>query len=301
MSVADNLYIIERKMLYKELKPLFEAMSSINYAVVKGEVLSQQIYGVLDKRRSSDIDILIDKKNVRFLEIELQKLGFKQQLLEDVNESRRNRVLCMAYSHQIPSYHKDIMGFHLNVDVNYDIFWGEYEGKRYPIEEFLNDTVDMEIYGVTVKTLPVEKAFVQLILHHYKEMNSLYHLSQHNCIRTEMFKDIYDMLLNKCHLLTVDRTKQLCEKYSIGNYAYYMLYYAYQVFEDIALYKYLKPFEYYMDFNLINGYGLSSQERKVWKISFEQRLDKNEVWSYIRDDLTEADMQKVILNNSIFT
>ena len=91
---------------------------------------------------------------------------------EDPDEARQNRILCMAYSHQIPSYHKYIMGFHLNVDVNYDIFWGEYEGQRCSIEDFLSDTVDMEIYGVTVKTLPVKKAFVQLILHHYKEMNS---------------------------------------------------------------------------------------------------------------------------------
>ena len=96
MSVIDNLHIIERKVFYKELKPLFEALSSVNYAVVKGEALSLQIYGVPDKRRSSDIDILIDKSNVRFLESELRKLGFEQQMPEDPNEARRNRVLCMA-------------------------------------------------------------------------------------------------------------------------------------------------------------------------------------------------------------
>ena len=162
----DGIYIIQRKLFYKELQPLFDALSSVRYAVIKGEVLSQQIYGVPDRRKSSDIDILIDKKNVKFLEEQLHKLGFEQKLPEENAEIRRNRVLCMAYSHQIPSYHKDKLGFHFNVDVNYDIFWGEYEGKRCSIDEFLSDTVDMEIYGVTMKTLPIEKAFVQLILHH---------------------------------------------------------------------------------------------------------------------------------------
>ena len=89
----------------------------------------------------------------------------------------------MAYSHQILSYHSDVMGFHLNVDVNYDIFGDEYEGKRCSIEKFLNGTAEMEIHGAAVKPLPIEKAFVQLILHHYKEMNSLYLLSQHNLHR----------------------------------------------------------------------------------------------------------------------
>ena len=56
----DGIYIIQRKLFYKELQPLFDALSSVRYAVIKGEVLSQQIYGVPDRRKSSDIDILID-------------------------------------------------------------------------------------------------------------------------------------------------------------------------------------------------------------------------------------------------
>ena len=301
MSTADNLYTIERKILYKELKPLFEAMSSVNYAVVKGEVLSQQIYGVPDKRRSSDIDILIDKSNVKFLEGELQKLGFEQQLPEDTNEARRNRVLCMTYSHQIPSYHKDVMGFHLNADVNYDIFWGEYEGKRCSVEEFLNDTVDMEIYGVTVKTLPVEKAFVQLVLHHYKEMNSLYHLSQHNCIRTDMFNDIYYMINKNQEVLTADRVKLICEKYFIGSFVHYMLYYACRIFRDNLLIDLSDDLDCFESAELISSYGLCAKERKLWKISFEKRLDNDDIWSNIKNDLTEADVQKLLLNDSVFS
>lgn len=300
MSVADNLYIIERKILYKELKPLFEAMSSINYAVVKGEVLSQQIYGVPDRRRSSDIDILIDKINVKFLENELRRLGFKQQLPEDPNEARRNRVLCMAYSHQIPSYHKDVMGFHLNVDVNYDIFWGEYEGRRCSIEEFLNNTVEMEIYGVTVKTLPIEKAFVQLILHHYKEMNSLYHLSQHNCIRTDMFRDIYDMLKNNDECLSGGSIRRVGELYLIEEYIYYMVYYTQEVFNDSILDRCLNELQIYRNCELLDSYGLSVNERKQWRVSFCDRLDKEDIWNNINDDLTHSDLKKISDNKSIF-
>lgn len=300
MSVADNLYIIERKILYKELKPLFEALSSVNYAVVKGEVLSQQIYGVPDRRRSSDIDILIDKSNVRFLENELQKLGFEQRLPEDSNEARRNRVLCMAYSHQIPSYHKNVMGFHLNVDVNYDIFWGEYEGKRCSIEEFLNDTVNMEIYGVTVKALSVEKSFVQLILHHYKEMNSLYHLSQHNCIRTDMFRDVYDMMRNNDECLSGGSIRRVGELYLIEEYIYYMVYYTQGVFNDSILDRCLNELQIYRNCELLDSYGLSENERKQWRVSFCDRLDKEDVWNNIKDDLTHSDLKKISDNKSIF-
>ena len=298
--MADNLYIIERKILYKELKPLFEALSSVNYAVVKGEVLSQQIYGVPDRRRSSDIDILIDKSNVKFLEGELQKLGFEQQLPEDPNEARRNRVLCMTYSHQVPSYHKDVMGFHLNVDVNHDIFWGEYEGKRCSIEDFLSDTVDMEIYGVAVKTVPVEKAFVQLILHHYKEMNSLYHLSQHNCIRTDMFRDVYDMMRNNDECLSSKSIRKLGELFLIEPYIYYMVYYTWEVFKDPFLNSYLNELQIYRNYELLVSYGLCAQEKKAWGIEFIDRLDNNQLWQIIQSELQQNDFEKLKKNIAIF-
>lgn len=300
--MTDNLYKIERKILYKELEPLFAALSSVRYAVVKGEVLSQQIYGVPDRRRSSDIDILIDKKNVKFLEEQLRKLGFEQKLPEDNAEIRRNRVLCMAYSHQIPSYHKDKFGFHLNVDVNYDIFWGEYEGKRCSIDEFLSDTVDMEIYGVTVKTLPIEKAFVQLVLHHYKEMNSIYHLSQYNCIRTHMFKDIKDMLELHKELLGPKTLEKLIGRYSIGTFFYYIVFFTSIVFpKDTALKNNLCVMQCYREDALIECFGLCSKERIKWEMPFEARLDNEDISTYVLDNLNEYSQKKITQNVYIFT
>lgn len=300
MDMTDNIYKVGRKILYKELEPLFVALSPIRYAVVKGEVLSQQIYGAPDRRRSSDIDILIDKKNVKFLEEQLHKLGFEQKSPEDNAEIRRNRVLCMAYSHQIPPFHKDKFGFHLNVDVNYDIFWGEYEGKRCSIDEFLSDTIDMEIYGVVLKTLPIEKSFVQLVLHHYKEMNSLYHLSQHNTIRTDMFRDVYDALINYKAMLNSDRVKQLCQMYLIGSYMYYMLYYTHQVFLDAILLEFINNLKLYQDELLLTSYGLCAKEQKRWFISFKERLDNENLIGLINSEISETDQIKIETEKRIF-
>ena len=230
MNVLDDLYFVKRKLLYRELHSIWDRLTSINYAIVKGEALSCQIYDEPWKRRSTDIDILIDKKNVRLLENALHEVGFEQHISENKFEARKDRVLCFAYSHQIPAFYKNKFGFSLNIDVNYDIFWGEYEGKRCSMDEFLNDTVDINICNSLVKVLPIEKAFVQLVLHHYKEMNSLYHLSYHNCIQTSKFKDVYDMLYLNRDVLTLEKVKMLCEQYGITEFMYYMLYYTGQVF-----------------------------------------------------------------------
>lgn len=299
--MTDKLHILERKLLYKELKPLFEELSSKRYAVVKGEVLSQQIYGAPDRRRSNDIDILVDKNSVKFLEEGLIKLGFKQQLPKNSAEARRNRVLCMAYSHQIPSYHKEKYGLHFNVDINYDIFWGEYEGQRCSIDEFLSDTVDMEIYGVALKALPITKAFVQLILHHYKEMNSLYHLCLHNTICTDMYKDVYDMLHYHRETLSIEQVEDLCENFPIGAYVYYMIYYTRQVFNDDFLNDYLKRMDCYRDADLVESYGLSTRERYKWQISFDERINNENLCKLVLNQITQIDLEKVNSNYKIFS
>lgn len=296
----NKMYILGRKILYKELYALWDSLALVSYAVVKGEVLSQQIYGEPDRRYSGDIDILIDKKDIKLLEREIQNLGFRQRLPDNKNEVRKTRVLCLAYSHQIPSYHKEKLGFDLNVDVNYDIFWGEYEGQRYSIEEFVADTVEMEIYGTVLKTLPVEKAFVHLILHHYKEMNSLYHLSHHNRICTYMFSDIYNMLLLNKEVLTVEIISALCEKYNFGNIMYYMLYYTKKVYNDNFLEEFLFVLKEYKDEELLESYGLYSEERRKWKMSFEKRLDNDNICKYIFEDLKDEDKKKILINKTIF-
>lgn len=183
----------------------------------------------------------------------------------------------------------------------YDIFWGEYEGTRCSMKDFLLDTEEIEIYSSKVKVLTIKKAFIQLILHHYKEMNSIYHLSHYNCIRTNMFCDIYDMLRLKKEVLSIYTTKKLCTDYKIGNIVYYMLYYTNQVCKNNFLKDYINALENGYNCELINSYGLCACERKKWNIPFNDRINNDYLWNQIRKEMTDADWQKIKAGNNIFT
>lgn len=300
IHMTDNIYKLKRKLFYKELEPLFKDLSSVRYAVIKGEVLSQQIYGVPDRRKSYDIDILIDKNNVKFLEDLLLKLGFEQKLPDGSTEDRRNRVLCMAFSHQIPSYHKEKFGFQFNVDVNYDIFWGEYVGERIDIDDFLSDIIEIDIYGMQVYTLTPIKTMIQLILHHYKEMNSIYHLAGSNCINYNMFKDVYYLLKNNLEIITLDNLYQISSAYKIIPFVFYVLYYTNQIHSDSELESYVTTFKTQEGGRLLDYYGLTEKERKLWKVDFKSRLETVDLFSLIKNDLSESDIEKLNRNRRIF-
>ena len=277
--------------LHNLLKRLFT-----NYAIIKGEVLSKQAYGQNGLRHSSDIDILVSRKNITELEQALCKCGFY-----NTSQTRSDKIIMLSTSHQVAPWIKEIPPWGIIViDLNFDIFWGEYEGKRIDIEEFLSDTIEMEICGVKVKTLPPIKAMIQLVLHHYKDMNSIFLLATRKSIKYDMFKDIYHLLKNNLDTIPLDKLYAMSAEYEIIPYVFYVLYYTGQVFDDEILKQYIEAFRTPEGEALLNCYGLCTKERKEWKCDFKTRLEADNLYDLIKDDLTEKDHEKIAINKRIF-
>lgn len=289
----DNIYILFSKLLYSELSKVFKCLENFNYVVIKGEPLSKLAYGNFNKRKSTDIDFLIDKKDIAIVSSILNENGFFQKEI-----SRNGKIISNMFSHQFTPFVKKTPIANLTVDVNYDLFWGEYEGERIDITEFINDSFFMDIFGNLVKTLTPEKALIQLVLHHYKEMNSLYHLATHNSINLIMFEEIYNLIINSA--ITPERVYCLSKKYNILPYMYYMLYYTAEALENNDLEKHISLCKAGCDPNLINNYGLSRNEIKSWKYDFKTRLNAENMYTLIESDLTIKDKNKIEINRKVF-
>ena len=264
--------------------------------VIKGEALSKQAYGKEGQRVSTDVDILVSRENLKKAEAVLRDNGF-----EDTEKSRDENIMLLLSSHQVSPWIKNIHPWgHVIIDLNFDIFWGEYEGKRIDIDKFLCDAVEMDIYGVKVKTLPPIKALIQLVLHHYKDMNSIFLLSTRKSIRYEMFRDVYYLLKNNLDTITIEKLHKMSEEYEIIPYVLYVLYYTGQVFKDEELKGYIEAFRTPKGEALLNCYGLCAKERKEWRYGFDARLAADNLYELIKDDLTEKDFKKISVNKHVF-
>ena len=284
------------KIRFKYLCNFFCDIKTYPYAIVKGEALSMLAYKQPSARHLGDIDILSASKNLNALTDILKKLRFSP-----ITSSREEHVMMLSTSHQIKPWIRDISPWgKIEVDLNFDIFWGEYECKRIDIEEFLSDTTEMEIYGVKVKTLPPIKAMIQLVLHHYKDMNSLFLLATRKSIRYDMFKDVYYLLKNNLDAIPLNKLYALSSEYGIIPYVFYVLYYTGQVFDDDVLKQYIEAFRTPEGDALLNCYGLCKKERHEWKFDIKTRLDSDHLYELIKDDLTERDREKIAINKRVF-
>lgn len=290
----EKILHYRNKQYYSLFKKILDSgCENLNYSVVKGDALSKLAYGRVNQRFYNDVDVIVSRANLKELNYILFKCGYVQR-----EHSREENILFLSASHQTLPY--TCKHNYLTIDINFDILWGEYEGKRIDIEEFLSDTIEMEIYGVKVKTLPPLKAMIQLILHHYKDMNSLFLLATRKTIKYDMFKDVYYLLKNNLDAIPLDKLYAMSAEYEIIPYVFYILYYTGQVFDDDLLKQYIEAFRTPEGKALLNCYGLCEKERREWKCDFKTRLDSDNLYDLIKEDLTERDKEKIAINKRVF-
>ena len=296
-TTEDKLYPIISAMRYRTAAPIFKALEEYPYAVVKGEALSQIAYGRFGARQSGDIDILLPRSGIRFLESVLVENGFKTSKLK-----REERLTALTGAHQISPYKKiSSTGITTEIDINFDIFWGEYTGQRVSIADFLSDTEELMIYGCRVKVLTAEKSFIQMILHHYKDINSYYHYENGNPIRRERFMDVYKFWRRHAKVFTPEYLLLISEKYRIRPYLFYMLYFTNLLFPNSDLKKCVELLQCEEGVFLLDRYGLCDNERKCWNVDFYTRMASDNIMELIKIDMTDYDIQKLQRSKRIFT
>lgn len=295
----DNLFNLKMCCAkYLTVSPIFESLNQNNipYANIKGEALSLYAFGQYGQRSYGDIDILVSRKNLHTLEDALARYGYTSS-----SRTRTEKIMMISASHQTTAWCRVTnRKFKSVVDVNFDLFWGEYSGRHIDVDQFLLDTIEMKIYGVQVKVLSPLKAMIQLILHHFKEMNSIYLIAEHNCIKESMFRDIYYLWKNNSDAISFDKLYELSLEYEIIPYVFYILYFTNNIYNDCELSRYVKNFQTQEGIDLLDYYGLAVRERKLWKVDFQTRLKTEKLYDLIKDDLTNDDMIKLERSRKIF-
>ena len=294
-SAENILQKTSAKIRFQTVASLLGKEADFPYAIVKGEVLSCQAYGKPGCRWTTDVDVLISRKHIGNLEKLLRDNGFESKKL-----TREEQLISLAFSHQVPLFHKTTPLSIVTVDINYDIMWGEWSGKRISVEEMLERRQMLSIYNIAVPVLQVQDSFFQLCLHHYKDMNSLYHLCQGNTIKEQSFRDVAFFWQKQQKELDTEALYERIAAYHLEPYFYYVLYGANIVCPNSGVQKALQRLKTPEGEQLLNCFGLNEKERKDWPIPFEERIGSPKIGEILAGLLSKEDEEKVKQNIAIF-
>lgn len=312
-QLSESKYAIQTKLKnqinrncvmarYNDCGALLECLP-VPYAIIKGAVLSQVIYGTPFLRQSSDIDLLVSPDDVPTLTKVFTTKGYVQGKIyeEDiVLVGRKEKIFHSLYSHQIVPFVKRINNPWcplVNIDVNTDVYWGEAK-QRVDIEAILSNRIIVDIQGNRVYKLATINEFIVLCLHHYKDMNSLYLLSQGN-LSLRLFVDIYMYVHRKKDFLPIEELIKTAAEWGALPYVYYCLYHTSYLFRDNLVMTYRDALYNDQGEKLLNCYGLTQEERKEWTISLEERLFAKDFKKKFLLMLEEKDLMKIYLNKEM--
>ena len=297
---------ISQKANYLRLGEIFKTMSNENYAVIKGSVFAKKAYLKPNMKSSLDIDLLIHPSRLKYIKDIFLRNGFVQGYISRdriIPYQREEMVFYVSKSHQIAPFvatSGNKLSPFVSVDLNFSIIWGEFKDKI-DIDYVLSETQTEILYGQIIKKLSPEMEFIQICLHHYKDLNSIYLISK-NRIKLNLFCDMFFYIINND--LDVEKMIFISEKLNVSMYIYYCLYYCKQIFmhpklEELVL-KY-KPLSYE---DLLDSYGLTESERKKWVFSFFERLFLEGFPEKFSETLSYDEKLKIEMNNkflSIYT
>lgn len=292
--------LLLNKQRYELCSELFKSIIEVPYAVIKGETLSLYCYKNLGCRTSHDIDLLIPPSYVNSVEISLENCGFiRREVGNNLNERRLNRIFCTKYFHQTMPYKKITKYSSAEIDVNFNVLWGENKENEFDMNDFLSDTINIYIYDQNIRILTPVKALLQLCLHHYKELNSIYLISVKKSINMDMFKEIYYLIRNN-ESIEPQLLYDLSYRFNVIPYIYYMLYFTNIIYNDERVKMFVDIMYTEEGERLLNKYGLSQSEQKEWRYSFRERIQSDNLYDLIKQDLNKSDLFRIKLNSKLF-
>ena len=115
-----------------------------------------------------------------------------------------------------------------------------------------------------------------------------------------MFDDVYFLFKNNLEDIPLDKLYILSKFYGIIPFVYYVLYHVGLFFQDETLREYISAFKTDEGERLLNCYGLNDNERREWKCNVTMRLETENLYDLIKDDLTAKDIEKIKMNRRVF-
>ena len=170
--------------------------SSVPYALLKGAVLCK--WYPEGCRTSNDIDVLVLPESVGIVSSFLKDAGFKQGYIrnegfipatrKEIIDSKMNR------GETVPFIKEVNMPFikYLEVDINFSLDYKS--GSKEELLKMLERTEDVEIDGLTVRTLDKFDFILHLCSHLYKEATTLPWIKMKRDMTFYKYCDIYAML-----------------------------------------------------------------------------------------------------------
>lgn len=252
--------------------------TGVRYAVRKGAALGEHVYTDRALRRTSDLDVLINRSDAHQVAAVLNELGYEQGRIAPDGRSVqtlsrqaqgfwRLHVNNALPFHRIPG-RSDIPYF--GVDMCFDLFQRR-SGSSAPVGELLDRATEVDLCGVPSFMLSLPDQLIDTCAHLFKEATNLYYIEHERDLQLSKFLDVALLAGRVTQAGAWEQTVTRVREYNAVQQIYFALHYTAQVFPDTvdpAVLDDLRP----SDCSYLDQYGGGGHEVFQWETPFFERL-----------------------------
>ena len=184
----DLFSFFEDKAMNRDISRIEEASnlsrqikdSNVNAVIVKGPLNSLSFYCDYGVRVYEDIDILVEKKDIKLIKDILKEQGFQQGVVEHNNRnfvkaSRYEIMKKEMYTHETIEFYKFVNGIRTDimVDVNHSLSWKGHDGyegySSMNLEDFISSKRLYSKDSYNIVGPKMEQLLAYTMLHLYNE------------------------------------------------------------------------------------------------------------------------------------
>ncbi|MFD0420779.1 nucleotidyltransferase domain-containing protein [Streptomyces parvus] len=252
--------------------------AGVRYAVRKGAALGEHLYPDPGLRRTSDLDLLIERTDARRVAEILTELGYEQGRIAPDGKS------VQALSKQAQGFWRlhvnNAMPFHripgrsdipyYGVDMCFDLFQ-RGSGSASPVPELLDRSTAVELCGVPSAMLSLPDQLIDTCAHLFKEATNLYYIEHERDLQLSKFLDVALLADRVTRSGGWEQTVARVREYQAVRQVYFALHFTDLLFPgEIApeVLAELRP----ADCSYLEEYGGGGQEVFRWGTPFLDRL-----------------------------
>lgn len=271
---------VRNEVQYEEFARVLRALNSgqVRYAIRKGPVLAERLYGDIGLRRMQDLDILVDRSDLGEVAAILQSCGYTQGRLNVEGtsvvpfKSSTRAFWKMFVNNDLPfikiSPHPEVEIY--SIDLCLNIFM-DRSPASVSTAALLSDRAGVAICGVDSYMLSPVDNFIDLCAHLYKEATASFYIQAGADLQLSKFLDIA-LSCQEIHAKNMwPRLIETAEKYQATDIVYYALHHTSLAYPDVMPevdLDALRP----SDRSYLDEYGQSDGNVRTWEVSFMDRL-----------------------------
>jgi hypothetical protein len=252
--------------------------SGVDYAVRKGPVLLERVYGDPGARRIGDLDLLVRQQDLAALEPGLRDLGYQQGRRADEVEAvvpfeRRTQVFWRTNLTNVTlpfvklAHREDVELFILDICLN---LFQARSGIQAEAADFLGRAVPTTLYGEPARMLDPVDQLIDLCVQLHVEATTLYYLEIGKDLTLMKFIDLVEAM-RWTPAGGFAELENRVRRYRCGQSVYYALHFAAQLHPAEIPPDLLARFQP-ADCEFLEEYGALDGQTGRWDRSFPERL-----------------------------